>query len=323
MRLIAKEENSVFMPPKKLSKSSSEFLPTGVVVPMITPFKGKEMEEVDHEAFRKLTNYLIENGVSGLMVNGTSGEFNLQNHDERKAAVRTVVNTSKGRVPVIAGVSETSTKNALDLALDAKKAGATALIATGPIYYRTDDAGLLSHFHKLIERTDLPLMIYNIPGWVGYNIPPKVVVDLVARHPRKVAGVKFTTNDLGMFLEFLRPLKDKISIMIGSDPLIHPALELGAAGAVVGSANVLPFETSQIFELFAKGQIEKARVMQAKIDGFTETMVLGTYPAGLKEGLKFLGLDCGQVRPPLMPLTAEEAKAVRQSLKWKSRVRGT
>jgi 4-hydroxy-tetrahydrodipicolinate synthase len=302
-------------------KSESNFLPTGIVVPMITPFKGKEMEEIDHQAFRRLTNYLIENGVRGLMVNGTSGEFSLQNHEERKAALRTVVSASKGRVPVIAAVSESSTKNALDLALDAKKAGAAAIIATGPIYYRTDDAGLLSHFQKLIDETELPLMIYNIPGWIGYNISPKVVIDLVTKTPGQVSGVKFTTNDLALFLEYLRPLKDKISIMIGSDSLILPALELGAAGAVVGSANVLPWETAQIFDFFTKGEEEKAREMQKKIDGFTETMVLGTFPAGLKEGLRAIGLDCGQVRPPLMPLNVQEIKAVRQSLKWKSAVR--
>jgi 4-hydroxy-tetrahydrodipicolinate synthase len=305
------------MPAKKTKDTKSTFLPHGIIVPMITPFKGKEMGQVDHEAFGRLTDYLIENGVSGLMVNGTSGEFSLQSHDERKASVRAVVEACRGRVPVIVGVSESSTKNALDLALDAEKVGANAIISTGPIYYKTDNSGLISLFQKLIDETGLPLMIYNIPGWIGYNIPPQVVAQLVAKNPGRVAGVKFTTNDLGLFLEYLRLLKDKISIMIGSDSLILPALELGAAGAVVGSANVLPSETSQIFNFFSKGEEEKARATQAKIDGFTETMVLGTYPAGVKEGLKFLGLNCGQARPPLVPLNPQEVKAVRQSLKWK------
>lgn len=298
-------------------KTGSKFTPSGIIVPMVTPFKGREMGEVDHKAFELLTDYLISNGVSGLMVNGTSGEFSLQTREERKAVLRTVVHSSGGRVPVIAGVCESSTKNSLDLAKDAKRAGADALIATGPIYYRTNDAGLLMHFQKLIDEVDLPLMIYNIPSWIGYNIPPTVVLKLVNKNPGRVAGVKFTTNDVGLFLEYLRLLKDKISIMIGSDSLIFSALELGAAGAVAGSANVLPRETSQIFSYFAKGQTTKAREMQAKIDGFTEAMVVGTYPAALKEGLKFLGLDCGQVRPPLMPLTGEERKKLRESLSWK------
>ncbi|MCL5068673.1 MAG: dihydrodipicolinate synthase family protein [Thaumarchaeota archaeon] len=260
------------------------FVPSGIIVPMITPFKGSEMREIDHAKLRRLTDYLIQNGTSGLMVNGTSGEFSLQSHEERKAALRTVLNAASKRIPVIAGVCESSTKNSLDLALDAEEAGADAVIATGPIYYRTNEAGLKYHFQTIIDKIRLPLMVYNIPSWIGYNIPPSIVLDLVHNNPGRVAGVKFTTNDLGLFLEYLRLLKHRISIMIGSDLLIFSALELGAAGAVVGSANVLPAETSQIFSNFASGQKDRANKIQARIDSFANAMGLGTYPSALKAG---------------------------------------
>lgn len=303
------------------SSRGSEFVPKGIVVPMITPFKGEGMKEIDHKALRQLTEFLIRNNVNGLMVNGTSGEFTLQSHDERKAALRTVISAARKRAPVIAGVSESSTQNVLDLALDAERAGADAMIATGPIYYKTNDEGLKIHFQKLIDETSLPLMIYNIPDWIGYNISPEIVLDLFNQNPTRVAGVKFTTNDLGLFLEYLRLLKHKISIMIGSDPLIFSALELGAAGAVVGSANVLPRETSKIYSDFVRGSVENARKMQNKIDSFTESMVLGTYPSALKAGLSFIGLDVGQARPPLMPLSKVDLYRVQKSLEWKKRYR--
>ena len=295
------------------------FVPSGIIVPMITPFKGAEMREIDHTKLRRLTEYLIENGVSGLMVNGTSGEFSLQSHEERKAVLRTVLNAASKRIPVIAGVCESSTKNSLDLALDAEKAGADAVIATGPIYYRTNEAGLKYHFQTIIDKIRLPLMVYNIPSWIGYNIPPSIVLDLVRNNPGRIAGVKFTTNDLGLFLEYLRLLKHRISIMIGSDLLIFSALELGATGAVVGSANVLPSETSEIFSNFVSGQKDRANKIQQRIDSFANVMGLGTYPSALKAGLKCLGMDVGQVRPPLMPMTKAEVVKVQKALAWKKR----
>ena len=284
---------------------------------MITPFKGKGMSEIDHEAFAKLADFLIVNGVNALMVNGTSGEFLLQSSEERKAAVRTVVKAAKGRVPVIAGISESSTMLAISLGIDAEDAGADAVLATGPIYYRTTDDGLLGHYNSIIENVNLPLMIYNIPSWIGFNVSADVVKKLEDRNPGRVYGVKFTTNDLEMFLEYLRVLKGRVPVTIGADALILSALQLGAQGATVGSANVLPEETSDIYRLYIEKKYAEAIQAQQKIDGFVQTMGLGTFPASLKEALKFLGLDCGQPRPPLLPLSSDQARAVRESLSWR------
>ncbi len=289
----------------------------GIVVPMITPFKGKGMSEVDHDAFAKLADFLIVNGVNALMVNGTSGEFLLQSSEERKAAVRTVVNAARGRVPVIAGVSEASTMLASSLGLDAEDAGADAVLATGPIYYKTNETGLFGHYNSILEKVNLPLMIYNIPSWIGYNVPAELVKKLEDRNPGRVYGVKFTTNDLEMFLEYLRVLKGVVPVTIGADALILSALQLGAQGATVGSANVLPEETSLIYKLYQEMKYGEAIEVQSKIDGFVQTMGLGTFPAALKEALRYLGRDCGEPRPPLLPLDREQARQVRDSLSWK------
>jgi len=284
---------------------------------MVTPFRGKYLEEVDHSALSKLTDYLVENRVNALMVNGTSGEFLLQSHEERKEAVRTVAKAANSRVPVIAGISEASTKNAIELGRSAEDVGVDAVIATGPMYYKTTGDGLFKHFSSIIENVKLPLMIYNIPSWTGYSIQPEIVKKLSDRHPGKVFGVKFTTNDLEQFLGYLRILKGVVPITIGSDALILSALEMGASGATVGCANVLPEETRRIYELFLDNDFDRARGAQEKIDGFTQVLGLGTFPAALKEALRFIGLDCGDVRPPLVPLNTKQAKMVRQTLAWK------
>ena len=293
--------------------------PEGIVVPMITPFKGKSMDEVDTSAAATLTNYLIQNGVHGLMTHGTSGEFLMQTPEERAAITETVVNTTAGRVKVIAGISDASTKKVISHGKSAVSAGADAVIATGPIYYKTNDEGLYDHFQSIIDNVELPLMIYNIPKWIGYNVPPEVVRKLVDRNKDRIIGVKFTTTDLGPFIEYLRLLKDKISVMIGADQLVFTALELGAAGSVVGGANVIPREYSEIYDQFKQGNLERSKAFQLKIDGFTEAMKLGTYPAPLKEGLRYLGMECGNVRPPLVPLDPSQAEKLRKSLAWKKR----
>ena len=277
------------------------------------------MEQIDHAALSKLTNYLTENRVNAVMVNGTSGEFLMQSHEEREEAVRTVSKSARGRVPVIAGISEASTKNAIELGQSAEEAGVDAVLATGPMYYKTTDDGLLNHFSTIVENVNLPLMIYNIPSWIGYNIQPEIVRKLADRHPGKVFGVKFTTNDLEQFLRYLRILRGVVPVTIGSDPLILSGLELGASGATVGCANVLPGETCRIYEFFKNNDFEQARKAQEKIDGFTEILGLGTFPAALKEALRFIGLDCGDVRPPLVPLDSKQAKTVRETLIWKKK----
>jgi 4-hydroxy-tetrahydrodipicolinate synthase len=301
------------MPKKIITKSAVH----GIIVPMVSPFTGTHGSEIGIQTLRDLTNFLIERGVHGLMPLGTSGEFALLDRRERRLVIETVVKETRGRIPVIAGISSAGTDGAIDLGQDAYAAGADAVISTGPYYFKTNSEGLLLHYQTLLDSIDLPLMIYNIPSWAGYNIPPIVLKQLHARNEKRVLGVKFTTNDLGEFLDYLRLLRDKMSIMIGADSLAFAALGLGAAGAVLGSANVLPSETVSIYMNYIKGNLEAARRAQARIDPFTVAMNLGTYPAALKAAMRSIGFNCGPVRRPLLPLSHDDLKKVRASLSWK------
>jgi 4-hydroxy-tetrahydrodipicolinate synthase len=293
----------------------------GVIVPMVTPFKRTSEQELDLTTLRRLTEFLIENGVDGLMPLGTTGEFALLNRDERREVVRRVVEAANGKIPVIAGVSESGTDIAIALAKDAEEEGADQIIATGPYYYRTDNGGLYLHYQAILDAVDLPMMIYNIPTWVGYNIPAGLVRRLVDRNPGRVVGVKYTTSDMGLFLEYIRELREDLSIFVGSDDLIFAALELGAAGAVAGSANVFPREPVMIYKNFQEGNLTESKKHQDNIDLFTHAMNLGTYPSAVKEALTMIGRDCGPVRRPLVPLTSTERAQVNASLKWKIRRR--
>jgi 4-hydroxy-tetrahydrodipicolinate synthase len=298
-------------------KGSKKELLKGIIVPLVSPFKRTPEQELDVTALQKHVEFLIENGVDGLMAMGTTGEFALLSRDERREIVRRVVETTNGKVPVIAGVSESGTANAIALAEDAQQEGADQIIATGPYYYKTNDDGLYLHYQAILNVVDLPMMIYNIPTWVGYNIPAGVVRRLIDRNPGRVVGVKFTTNDMALFLDYIRELRKDLSIFVGSDDLIYAALELGAAGAVAGSANVFPREIAMIYKYFQEGDFIESKKHQGCIDRFVRTMNLGTYPSAVKEALTMIGRDCGTVRRPLVPLTNAERAQVKASLKCK------
>jgi 4-hydroxy-tetrahydrodipicolinate synthase len=288
----------------------------GIVVALVTPFKRTHEQDLDLVTLGNHVEFLVHNGVHGLMPLGTTGEFGFLDRDERRQVIETVVESTSRRVPVIAGVSDSGTGNAIALAKDAEDAGADLIIATGPYYYKTNSEGLYVHYQTILDAVDSPLMIYNIPEWTGYNIPPTVVKRLVMKNPGRVAGVKFTTDDMKLFLEYVRMLKHDLRIFIGSDDLIFAALGLGAAGAVAGCANVFPKETTMIYNYFEKGNLSRSRKLQNDIDPFARTMSLGTYPAAVKEALALIGHDCGPVRRPLVALSASERAKLKASLGW-------
>lgn len=257
----------------------------GIVVAIVTPFKRTFEQGLDLATLRKHVEFLVHNGVHGLMPLGTTGEFGLLNRVERREVIKSVVDATARRVPVIAGVSDSGTRNAVDLAKDAEDVGTDYVIATGPYYYKTSPEGLYLHYQAIVDAVDLPVLIYNIPEWTGYNIPPTVVKRLVLKNPGRVAGVKFTTNDMNLFMEYVTMLQHDLSIFIGSDGLMFAALGLGAAGAVAGSANVLPYETAMIYNYYKKGNLSRSRKLQNEIEPFVRIMGLGTYPAAVKEAL--------------------------------------
>lgn len=295
----------------------SSFKPQGIIVPMVTPFQVGDSDSLNIQSLRALVDYLVEGGVQGLLPLGTSGEFALLDQSERIQVIEAVVDQANGRIPVIAGVSAPSTKAAVSYAKHAKDVGADAVISTGPYYFTTKESGLSKHFQSIIDAVDIPLLIYNIPGYVGYNIEASFVARLVEKNPESIVGVKVTTYDMKILLEYAAAIGEKISVLTGADALIVPALSHGAQGAVIGIANVIPKECSLLYDNFTHGRIESARTLERTIYPLTQSIGLGTFPSALKEALRIVGLECGGVRSPLQDPTDEEKEAVRRSLLWK------
>src|SRR2546428_2892567 len=283
----------------------------GIWTPIPTPLT--KQGRVDTDATRRLVDFHIEAGIDGLLPLGTSGEYALLQREERKTLVDTVVDQADNRVPVVAGVSDPSIENVLQLSSDAKKAVADAVIATTPYYFTTTDEGHYHHFKTISETIDLPLLIYNIPEWTHSFVTPETVQRLADE--KLVVGMKYTEYNLLNLIRFLKASRDKISIFAGSDAMAYSNLEFGGAGAMIGSANVAPKVASKIFDDYKKGNLSGARESQERLLPIITALGVGKYPAALKEAMSLIGVPVGPLKEPLQALSTAEKRIVAGLLK--------
>src|SRR3989441_3784349 len=204
----------------------------GIIAPMATAITRDE--KIDVKSTRTLVDFLIGGVIDGLFPLGTSGEFALFDREERKTVIETVVDQTKGRVPVLAGVSDPSLENVLAFAKDAEDAGADAIVATPPYYFTTSDDGLFDYFEAIAGKSGLPLVVYNIPEWTHLFVPPNVIQRLAEK--RLIVGMKYTEYNFLNLLRFLRVAGGGLSLFIGPDAHTFTHLKNfgGGGGGVEG-----------------------------------------------------------------------------------------
>jgi 4-hydroxy-tetrahydrodipicolinate synthase len=280
----------------------------GIWSPMPTPFDARG--ELDEDVLRDLTNYLIEGGVDGLFPLGTTGEFALLDKSERKRVVQIVAEEAHSRVPVLAGISDPSPKNAVSFARDAADAGADGVVATPPYYYKVNGEGLYSHFKMIHESISLPLVLYNIPEWTNNYVPVPVVARLAEE--RAIVGMKYTEYNMLNLANFIDAVGAKIAVFTGSDAMAYACLEAGGNGAVISVSNVAPRTASSIFDLVNEGKFKEALGAQKSLMPVIEAVGTGYFPAGLKEAMRAAGFPVGDVRKPQTPLSPAERESVRK-----------
>jgi len=283
----------------------------GIWTPIPSPLT--KNGKIDTEATRRLVNFHIEAGIDGILPLGTSGEFALLKKEERKLLVRTVVEQANHRVPVVAGVSDPSIENVVELAKDAKEAGADVVIATPPYYFTTTDEGHYHHFKRISESIDLPLMIYNIPEWTHSFVTPDTVQRLADE--KLVVGMKYTEYNFLNLVRFLNASRTKIAIFAGSDAMAYSNLEFGGSGAIIGSANVAPKLASKIFDDYKNGNLTEARDSQERLLPVIMALGIGKYPAPLKDAMNLIGMPVGPLKAPLQQLSNAEKRTVADLLK--------
>jgi 4-hydroxy-tetrahydrodipicolinate synthase len=275
--------------------SKFSFRPAGVMPAMVTPFN--KDETINEENLRNLTNYLIEQGVTGLVPVGTTGEFVNMTFEERLKVIEIVVDEVNGRVPVIAGTGETGTKLVIDATKAATDLGADAVLIVTPYYLKPKAKGLYDHYFTIAEKTDIPIVLYNIPVCTGVELPWTVVEDLV--DIENIVGIKDSSGDYKYFSALLEKVSDKISVLIGWDENVLGALAGGAAGCILGSANVFAKIWLDIYNHIRNNRLQEAQILQKKVQKLAR-LLINSGALGVKSCLNMMNIPVGKTRQPLV-----------------------
>ncbi|WP_414043937.1 4-hydroxy-tetrahydrodipicolinate synthase [Macrococcus sp. EM39E] len=270
----------------------------GIITAMVTP---QNVNGIDEIATRKMVNNLIEKGVHGLFILGTNGEFFSISKNDKLKFVKIVVDEAKGRVPVFAGAGAISTTESIELINEFESIGVDAVSIITPYLIKLSQEELYYHYQSIIENTNVPIILYNIPQNTGINIEVGTL-ERLAESP-KVIGIKDSSGNLDNLSNYINSINRRdFSVLVGSDSKILAALKLGASGAVSGTSNVLTKTNIAIYNSFEKNNIENAQHYQESLEDFRRILKLQTVPSVLKKCLQMIDLEVGKPYLPVLPV---------------------
>jgi 4-hydroxy-tetrahydrodipicolinate synthase len=278
----------------------------GIIPPAVTPMQANE--DLDLPRLRATLDRLLDAGVHGLFVLGTTGEFFALSDDEKQQVVAEAVAHVNKRVPLIAGTGAETTREAVRLSRLAEREGVDAVAVITPYFLQPTQQELFDHFRRVAESTALPVLLYSNPAMTaGVKFDAGTLARL-AEVPN-IVGIKDSFGDLTTLIEYVRAVPADFAVFQGRDTLIEPALQYGAAGAVPGTANIAPKLPVAIYEAFRRGDHAAARAAQMRFSPVRLSMA-GTAPGGIKAAMNLLGVPVGPSRSPIAPLSAEQRQKV-------------
>lgn len=282
----------------------------GAITALVTPFKNGQ---VDEKAFQSLIERQINNGISGIVPVGTTGESATLNDKEHWRVFELAVEVAKGKVAIIAGCGSNDTVAAIEHMNVAKNLGCDGALIVAPYYNKPNQAGLIAHFRALCEAVDLPIVVYNIPGRTNVDILPSTMAE-IAKH-KNIVALKDSTGDPSRTALHLAACKPEFNVLAGDDNHALGFAAYGAKGVVSVLSNVMPKEVSQIQAFLKSGDFAKARELNSKVDNLQRTLFIEPNPVPAKFVLAELGLCEPDVRLPLVELSDASKKAVREAMK--------
>jgi 4-hydroxy-tetrahydrodipicolinate synthase len=280
-----------------------------VLTAMVTPFAADGT--VDLDAAAGLAGYLVdEMGNDGLVISGTTGESPTTSDAEKADLLRVVLDAVGDRATILAGVGTFNTEHTLDLAATAAKLGADGLLVVTPYYSKPPQAGILEHFRRVADSTEVPVMMYDIPGRAAVAIATETMLRL-AEHPR-IRGVKDAKGDLTASARVIA--QSELAYYSGDDAMTLPLLSVGAVGVVGTSTHFSAVGTRQMIEAYLRGDVRTAlRLHQQLLPIYTG--IFATQGCILvKAGLRLLGRDVGGLRSPLIEATSAEIEGLRSAM---------
>ena len=286
----------------------------GIGTAIITPMK--ENGDIDYGALERLVQLQLEANIDALIVCATTGEAPTLKDDEHIETIRFVAELAKGKTPIIAGTGSNYTDHAVDMSIMARDVGADGLLCVTPYYNKCTQQGLYENFTTIANATELPMIVYNVPGRTGVNIKPQTYARL-AEHPR-IVGIKEANGDISSVVETMALCGDKIDMYSGNDDQIVPIMSMGGIGCISVLSNLLPAQTKQICELWFKGDTAGAAALQMKYKPLIDALFSEVNPIPIKAALAAVGLCTDYAR---LPLTRMEAATYKNLLKCMEEVR--
>ena len=272
----------------------------GVATAIVTPMNA---QGVDYEAFGRLIEWQLAEGVHAIVAAGTTGEGSTLTDEEHRQVLKFCVDTVAGRVPVIAGTGSNDTAYAIDLTRYACEIGADAMLLVTPYYNKATQKGLIASFTAIADASTKPCILYNVPSRTGCNLLPETVA-VLADHPRIVA-IKEASGHISQIAQVAALCGDRIDIYSGNDDQIVPVLSLGGAGVISVLSNPLPRETVAICDRFFAGDVAGSCRLQLELLPLINALFCEVNPIPVKAAMAAMGYGENCLRLPLTPIEAE------------------
>jgi len=272
----------------------------GAATALVTPLTEAG---VDYEAFGRLIDWQIEEGINALVIAGTTGEGSTLSDEEHREVLRFAAERIASRVPMIAGTGSNDTAYAISLTRYACEVGADAMLLVTPYYNKATQKGLVTMFRAIADASDKPVILYNVPSRTGVNIEPSTYAAL-ADHPM-IAGIKEACGNISKIVETASLVGDRLTIYSGNDDQIVPILSMGGQGVISVLSNVAPKQTVELCDRFFRGDVAGAAAMQCELLPLINALFCEVNPIPVKAAMAALGWCGNYLRLPLTPMEPE------------------
>ncbi|WP_295114977.1 4-hydroxy-tetrahydrodipicolinate synthase [uncultured Methanobrevibacter sp.] len=288
----------------------------GTYVAMVTPFD--ENEQIDEEGFRSNINYLIDQGVNGLVGAGTTGESATVDHEEHKKIIDILVDEVNGRVDAIAGTGSNSTYEAADLTKYAADAGADGALLITPYYNKPQQHALIEHYRTVAQESELPIIAYNVPSRTGVDMNVETIVELAKID--YIDAVKEASGSVDKVSDIYRALQhdgleDDFSILSGEDSLTLPLMAVGATGVVSASANIDARRMVLMVDSILNDDYTRAMELHYEMVELIRALFVESNPVPVKTAMNIMGMPAGPLRLPLAEMKDENLEILKKALK--------
>ena len=287
----------------------------GCATALVTPFTN---DGINFEELRKLIEFQILEGIDGLVICGTTGESSTMSLAEKKSVIDFSVKVANGRVPIITGTGGNNTSDAVAMSKYAESVGADGLLLVTPYYNKTTQKGLITHFSKIAESVNIPIILYNVPSRTGLNIEPETCLEL-SKIPNIVA-IKEASGNISQVAKIANLCNDELTIYSGNDDQILPILSLGGLGVISVLSNVYPKFVHEMVMDYLTGNWQKATASQIYSLPLINALFSEVNPIPIKYALNQIGFNCSIPRLPLVELSDKSKEKIDMLLKETAKI---